>query len=55
MPKLKIDQIPIVIDDSPEPDPRNPHALSTPADRQRAMLELARAILLRKVKKILSN
>ena len=57
MPKSKIDwdQIPVVIDESPEPNPRNPHALSTPADRQRAMRNLARTILLRKVKRILSN
>ena len=49
------DQIPVVIDESPEPNPRNPHALSTPADRQRAMRNPARTILLRKVKRILSN
>ena len=53
--KIDWDQIPVVIDESPEPNPRNPHASSTPAERQRAMRNLARTILLRKVKRILSN
>ena len=54
-PKTYWDQIPVVIAHSPEPNPRNPYALFTPADRQRAMRNLARTILLRKVKRILSN
>ena len=53
--KIAWDQIPVVVDNSPEPNPRNPHASSSPSDRDKAMRDLARAILLRKVKRIASN
>ena len=53
--KIAWDQIPVVVDNSPEPNPRNPHASSSPKDRDKAMRDLARAILLRKVKRIASN
>ena len=53
--KIDWDQLPVVVDNSPEPNPRNPHASSSPRDRDKAMRDLARAILLRKVKRIASN
>ena len=53
--KIDWDQIPVVVDNSPEPNPRNPHASSSPKDRDKAMGDLARRILLRKVRRISSN
>jgi len=55
MSKPKIDEIPVVIDDNAEPNPRNPHALSSTKDRERAMGNLTRTILLRKAKRVASN
>ena len=53
--KIDWDQIPVVIDDSAEANPQNPHASSSPKDRERAMRDLARTILLRKARIIASN
>ena len=53
--KIDWDQIPVVIDVSTEPNPRNPHASSSRKDRDRAMRDLARRILLRKARRIASN
>ena len=53
--KIDWDQIPVVVDVHTEPNPRNPHASSSPKDREKAMRDLARAILLRQVKRIGSN
>ena len=53
--KIDWDQIPVVIDDSAGTNPQNPHASSSPKDRERAMQDLARTILLRKARIIASN
>jgi hypothetical protein len=54
-PKIDWDQIPVAIDDNAEPNPRNPHALSSAKDREKAMRDHARTILLRKAMRIASN
>ena len=55
--KAKVDweSIPVVIDDNCEANPLNPYAESTPEDRDKVVRDLARTILLRKVKTIASN
>ena len=53
--KVDWDAIPVVIDDDCEPNPRNPYSVSKPEVREKALRDLARTILLRKVKTIVSN
>ena len=53
--KVDWDSIPVVIYDNCEPNPQNPYSVSTPEDRKKALRDIARTILLRKVKTIASN
>ena len=54
--RTKIDwqSMPIVIDQA-DPNPLNPYAAVSPEEREQALSDVARRILLRKVKTIASN
>ena len=49
------DAIPIVIEEDPEPNPRNPYSEASTDERERALSGVARSILLRRLKTIASN
>jgi hypothetical protein len=49
------DAIPIMIDSDTEPNASNPYASCTQEERERALAEVARRILLRRVTRIISN
>jgi hypothetical protein len=53
--KVNWDSIPVVIEHDDEPNLGNPHAVSTPEDREKVLRDMARTILLRRAKKIASN
>ena len=53
--KIDWDSIPIVIDSDTEPNASNPYASCTPEERERALAEVARRILLRRVTRVISN
>jgi len=53
--KIDWDSIPVVIQHVPEPNLRNRYATASPGERERALADVARSILLRRLRSISSN
>ena len=53
--RIDWEQMPVAIEATDEPNPKNPYAAATPQERAESLGALARQILLRRVRRIAQN